>query len=243
MLAAWLPDGLIAAPLTLGFVSGGRSLTVEADGFAEWRGGYSANVIVAGQEIELSSSAGDLVSTTAAAETEMTPQGAASVTARTIQFPERGIGLNYRLGKLPGTAIMLMQAGITNRGKQPVQLVSVTPMRMEFAVNGSPSDWWITALNDSVQTTRPVVPLTQAVQPITAFEHGGFYRKDGKGFLFAPVGSPVAYVNASIKMIQEGRVAFSYTSDMSRVRIDPGETRWGQQVALLLEPPREALAR
>lgn len=243
LLAALLPGALTAAPLTAGFVSGGRSLTVETDGFAEWRGGYSASVVMAGQELELSSTTGDLVSTTAAAETEMTPQGAASVTTRTIQFPERGISLIYRLGKLPGTAILLMQAGITNHSGQPVQLVSVTPVRMEFVVKGPPADWWITALNDSVQTTRPIVPLAQAGQPVAVFENGGFYRKDGTGFLFGPVGSPVAYVNASVAMTQEGRVAFNYTSDMSRVRVDPGETRWGQQVALLLEPPREALAR
>jgi len=243
MLGALLPDGLTAAPMNAGFVSGGRALTVEADGFAEWRGGYSAKVVVAGRELELNSTAGDLVSTTAAAETEMTPQGAASVTARTIDFPEQEIRLIYRLGKLSGTSILLMQAGIYNRGKQPVQLVSVSPMRMEFAVKGPPAEWWITALNDSVQTVRPVMTLAQAVQPLAVFENGGFYRKDGIGFLFGPVGSPVSYVNASIAMIQEGRVTFSYTSDMSRVRVDPGETRWGQQVALLLEPPREAISR
>lgn len=243
LLAILLPEGMGGTLPSAGFVSGGRSLTVEADGFTEWRGGYSAKVVVAGQELEFSSTAGDLISTTAAAETEMTPQGAASVTARTIDFPEHEIRLVYRLGKLPGTAILLMQAGIHNRGKQPVQLVSVTPMRMEFTVKGQPSDWWITALNDSVQTVSPVASLARAEQAIPVFENGGFYRKDGTGFLFGPVGSPVSYVNASVAMIPGGRVTFSYNSDMSRVRVDPGETRWGQQTAILLETPRDALAR
>jgi signal transduction histidine kinase len=230
-------------PVVAAFVSGGRSLTLEAEGFGEWRSGYSAKVVAGGQEWELNSNAGDLVSSTAAAETEMTPQGAASVTTKTIHFPEHEISLVHRVGKIPGTSLVLMQSGIANRGKQPVQLVSVTPMRMEFAVKGQPSDWWITALNDSVETASPVTSLARAEQAIPVFENGGFYRKDGTGFLFGPVGSPVAYVNASVAMTQPGCVAFNYSADMSRVQVDPGETRWGQQMAILLEPPREALAR
>jgi alpha-galactosidase len=243
LLAAVTPIRMDAGPLAAAFVSGGRSLTLEAEGFSEWRSGYSAKVVVAGQERELDSSQGDLISSTAAAETEMTPQGAASITARTIHFPEHEISLVQRFGKIPGTSLVLMQTGIANRSKQPVQLVSVTPLRMEFAVKGNPSEWWITALNDSVEAGRPVVALGQANPPLTVFEHGGFYRRDGLGFLFGPVGSPVAYVNASIAMTQPGRVFFAYASDMCRVRVDPGETRWGQQVALLLESPGRALSR
>ena len=243
LLAAVIPIRTDAGQMAAAFVSGGRSLTLEAEGFGEWRSGWSAKVVVGGQEIELSSAAGELVSTNAAAETEMTPQGAASITVKTILFPEYEISLVQRLGKIAGTPLVLMQCGIANRSKQPVQLISVTPLRMEFAVTGKPSDWWITALNDSVQTVQPVVALEQASQPMTVFEHGGFYRRDGVGFLFGPVGSPVAYVNASITMTQAGRVAFSYSADMSRVSVDPGVTRWGQQLALLMEPPREALSR
>jgi hypothetical protein len=243
LLAAFVPIVADAGPVSAAFISGGRSLTVEAEGFDDWRSGYSAKVVAGGQEVELSSSAGDLISSTAAAETEMTPQGAATVTTRTIDFPEQEIRLLHRFGKIPGTPLLLMQAGVTNRGKQPVQLASLTPMRAEFAVTGKTSDWWITALNDSVQTVRPVVGLEQAGQPVGVFENGGFYRRDGVGFVFGPVGNPVAYLNASFAMPQAGRVAFTCSADMSRVRVDPGETRWGQQVVILLEPPREALAR
>ncbi|MBN8459355.1 MAG: hypothetical protein J0M04_16120 [Verrucomicrobia bacterium] len=224
-------------------VSDGRTLALEAEGIADWRCGYAAKVLAGGQEIELPSSAGELVSNTVTAEMETTPVGPISITESTIRFPEHGVHLVHRSGRVPGTPLVLMQSGITNRGQQPLRLISVTPLRMEFSVVGKPSEWWITALNDSVQTVQPVVGLEQIGQPLAVFENGGFYRRDGKGFLFGPVGRPVAYVNASISMIEPGRVAFSYTADMSRVRVDPGETRWGQQVALLLEPPRAALAR
>jgi alpha-galactosidase len=242
-LATVIPIRLDAGQLATAFVSGGRSLTLEAEGFGEWRSGYAARVVVDGQERDLTSSAGDLVPTTAAVETEVTPQGPASITSRTVRFPEHDIDLLFRLGRLPGTSLVMMQTGIANRSKQPVQLVSVTPVRMEFSVTGKPSDWWITALNDSVEVVQPVVSLEQAGQPMTVFENGGFYRRDGVGFMFGPVGTPVAYVNASIAMPQPGRVSFACASDMSRVRVDPGETRWGQQTALLLETPGVALSR
>ncbi len=243
ILVQLLPALGFADQFSAGFLPGEQPLALESEGFAGWRGTYSARVVVGGQECDLNASAGGLIFTTAAVETEMTPQGAASITTRTIYFSGQEISLVYRLGKIPGVPIVLMQCGISNRGKQPVQLVSITPMRTEFLVEGKPSDWWITALNDSVQTVQPVMALEQASQPVGVFEQGGFYRRDGVGFLFGPVGSPVAYVNASIAMTQPGRVAFSYSSDMSRVSVDPGETRWGQQVALMLEPPSMALSR
>ncbi len=243
LLVAVSPVRATAGPLSVEFAADGRHFLLRADDFDAWQGGYSAKVAVGGQECELTSAAGELIASTAAAESEMTPQGVASITVKTIHFPEQEISLVHRLGRIPGTSVVLMQAGIANRGRQPVQLVSVTPMQMEFSVTGKPSDWWITALNDSVETVQPVVALEKAGQPLTIFENGGFYRRDGVGFVFGPVGTPVAYVNATIAMTQPSRVAFSYSSDMSRVRVDPGETRWGQQVAIVLEKPRAALAR
>lgn len=220
-----------------------RQVVIEADGFAGWRGSYSVRVVVDGQEIELPSSEGKLLAATPTAETEMTPQGAASITARSIDFPQHGLRLLYRLGRIPGSSLLLAQSGIANRGKDPVQLVTTTPLRTEFAVAGAPADWWITALNDSLQTARPVVGLEEATQALGVVEHGAFYRRDGLGFVFGPVGRPIAYVNAAFMMRQPGRVGFDCSSDMSRVRVDPGETRWGQQVVVMLEPPRQAIAR
>ena len=241
--AAVAPSHGVAGRIAAAPVAGGRSLTLEAEGFGPWQCAYAAKVVVDGRECELNSADGELVPTTAAAEMETTPLGAVPITTRTIRFSEHGIGLMHRLGTIPGTPVLVMQAGIVNQGRQPVQLVAATPMRMEFAVEGKPGDWWITALNDSAQTVQPVVALEQASGAITVFENGGFYRRDGVGFLFGPVGTPVAYVSASIAKTEAGRVTFGYSADMSRVRVDPGETRWGQQVALLLEPPRPALAR
>jgi alpha-galactosidase len=66
------------------------------------------------------------------------------------------------------------------------------------------------------------------------------YCKEGKGFLFGPVGVPTAYMTAHLTHQGEGRVVFDYAASMSGVQVAPGETRWGQQALLLAEPPNTA---
>lgn len=231
------------APVTTELSGDGRSFALESDGFSRWIGGYSAKVVIGGQEYELSSAAGEVVRSTAIIETEMTPQGSASVTARTIRFPEHQVDLLFRLGRVAGVPGILMQAGISNVGKVPVQLVSVTPMATEFSVAGNPADWLITALDDSVQSGTPMTALGEIRETLNVREYGGFYRNDGTGFVFGPVGTPIAFVDARIARNGAGGTSFIYQADMSHVRVDPGEKRWGQQVVLLMEPPQKALAR
>ena len=73
-------------------------------------------------------------------------------------------------------------------------------------------------------------------------EYGSIYRKDGTGFLFGPVGEPLAYLENRVSSSKDG-AALKISSEMSGVRVDPGESRPGQQAVLLMEPPRQALAR
>ncbi len=105
------------------------------------------------------------------------------------------------------------------------------------------AEWLVTALDQSVNEVSPVVALSEISKPLNVREYGGLYRRDGAGFLFGPVGTPTAYVDARIAHGGGGQVSFAITADMSGVRVDPGATRWGQQVVLLLEPPQPALAR
>ena len=55
--------------------------------------------------------------------------------------------------------------------------------------------------------------------------------------------APVAYVSARVASMGAAKAGLTLTSDMSGVRVDPGQTRWGQRVALFMEPPAQALAR
>ena len=141
LLAAFFPSRASAGQPAVAFAAEGRSIALEAEGFDAWHCGYSARVVVGGQEHELSSIAGEVVSSKAIAESEATPQGPAAITSRTIRFPQHGVDLLFRLGRVAGTPAVLMQAGIANAGKEPVQLVSVTPLVAEFSVQGAASDW------------------------------------------------------------------------------------------------------
>lgn len=220
----------------------GSSSAIHTDGFAQWKAHFSARVVINDQEMELVSTCGELQKFAAAAETETSRMGTVLVTSRTVHDPQHQISLMHRIGRIPGSPLVLVQTGVLNLSRQPLRLVSVTPLDAEFAVEGALSDWRITALNDSVETVPSVVRLDQLAQPWGVCENGGFYRSDGTGFAFGPVGAPIAYVRATISSAEAGRIRFQYASDMSRVRVEPGELRWGQQVVLLMSPPREALA-
>lgn len=232
-----------AAEAAAAFAEDGRAFALEAAGFGDWQAGWSATVVVGGREHELSSAAGEPILGTKAFDTETTPQGSAAITTRAIRFASLGIDLLLRLGPLDDTPAVVLQAGITNRGKEPVRLVSVTSLAAEFTVAGRPAEWLVTAFDDSVLMARPTTPLNAIGNPVHVRECGGLYRRDGTGFVFGPVGAPIAFLHGHIAHSDNGRVSFACQADMSGVRVDPGETRWGQQMALLIEPPGEALAR
>ena len=229
-------------PVRVALAADQRSFTVEAPGLAEFRAGFAATIQRGGQTQTLSA-AGGAPAGAANSVSEETPYGTAEVTASTFHFGTEHIDLLFRLGRVPGVAGVLAQAGVRNTGREPVNLFSVTPLGAEFRVSGNSADWLVTRLDTSVDKLPPVTALGEIREPHDVFEYGGFYRYDGTGFLFGPVGAPVAYVNARIGSGGDGKVSFDFTAEMSGARVDPGETRWGQQVILLLEPPRPAMTR
>jgi len=220
----------------------GRKFTVTAPGFTACRGGFSATVRIAGKQKVLASTEGSAVGPPDSI-TEQTACGPADLTASAFRFEEEQVDLLFRFGRLPGAAGVLAQVGIRNSGGKPVHLVSATPVAMGFSVDGNPGEWLVTELDKTSLYAPPVVALGSTGTPLNVREYGGLYRPDGIGLFFGPVGTPIAYVKARIRRIGGGRVSLEFSADMSGVAVDPGETRWGQQVVLLMEPPRTALAR
>ena len=202
----------------------GRTFTVTAPGVIVFRAGWSATIERGGQQRVLSSVEGGREGTT-------------------IRFRDAGVELLSRFEQVDGAPGVMAQAGIRNAGAEAVKLVSVTPVALEGRVAGSSAEWLVTALDKSVEAAPPVVGLGDIRGPLNVHECGGLYRRDGAGLFFGPVGDPIAYVDARIAHGGDGNVTFRFSADMSGVRVDPGETRWGQQVVLLMEPPRVALAR
>ena len=218
----------------------GRTFTVRAPGLSGCQGGFSARIKVGDQEQELSSADGPPAASTKRV-TEATPYGEAKLTATTIHFEQEQVDLLLRLGRVPGLPAVLAQVGIHNTGQQPLDLLAVTPMALAVQVTGRPADWVITGFKSSLQA---VIGLDDVIKPLDVHEAGGLYNTEGTGFLFGPVGTPTSYVDARFTPDRgEGHVVFHMSADMSGACVEPGETRWGQQVALLMEKPNQAVAR
>ncbi|MEI6603868.1 MAG: ATP-binding protein [Verrucomicrobiota bacterium] len=216
-----------------------RSFSFTAAGVSGFRGGFSATIKVGVHKHVLTSTDGVVAGVTQRL-TEETPYGPAEVSATTLRFAEPQVELLFRLGHVAGVPGVLAQAGIRNAGSQPVNLLTVTPVAAALQVAGAEADWLVTGM-DPVNGCETM--LSDIHTPLQVWEYGSLYRRDGAGLLFGPVGTPSAYLNTRVTHTGERAVTLDITSQMSGVRVDAGETRWGQQVVLLLEPPQPALAR
>jgi signal transduction histidine kinase len=107
-------------------------------------------------------------------------------------------------------------------------------------VLGKPADWLVTSLDPQSGYAKPLADINTQQH---VWEYGTLYRRDGTGLLFGPVGTPIAYLDSRITHTEGNEVALDLTTQMTGVRVDSGETRWGQQVVMLLEKPQQALAR
>jgi signal transduction histidine kinase len=231
------PDAAATVSATL--AADGRSFSVTAPGWGSLQGGFGASIRVAGETCELASSAGTPVGSIQRL-TETTPYGEAEGGVATLRFEKAQVDLVLRLGRVPGMPGLLAQAGIRNGGQQPVELLSVTPLDLTIKTGGLLAEWLITGF---FSPKSAVTGLDELDQPLVVHEAGGFYNGAGKGFWFGPVGTPTAYVAARFTPAAGDTFGFSLTSEMSGARVDPGETRWGQQVVMLLAPPGQAVAR
>ncbi len=236
-MACAKPDA--AAAVSAMLAADGRSFSVAAPGWSGMQGGFGACIRVAGETRELTSAAGAAVGSVRNL-TEATPYGEAAVAETTLRFEKEQVDLLLRLGRVPGVPGVLAQAGIRNGGQQSLELVSLTALDLSIKADGPPAGWLITGFHNPVSE---VTALNELAQPLDVREAGGFYHGSGKGFWFGAVGAPTAYVNGGFAPMAGGRVAFHLTSEMSGARVDPGETRWGQQGVLWVEPPDQALAR
>ncbi|MEI6675427.1 MAG: hypothetical protein WCO57_09645, partial [Verrucomicrobiota bacterium] len=247
LVLVWLTTGrpTCAAPDAGGAAVGatlaadGRSFSVTAPGIRGFRSGFSASIKVGGHKYVLESTGGAAAGVPQPL-TEETPYGQAEVRETTLRFAEAQVDLLFRFGRVAGVPGVLAQAGIRNAGPQPVTLLSVTPVAAALQVTGAEADWLVTAM-DPVNGSEKSLGEIRA--PLQVWEYGSLYRRDGAGLLFGPVGTPCAYLNARVTHPGERAVTLDLTAQMTGVQVAAGETRWAQQVVLLLEPPQPALAR
>ena len=203
----------------------GRSFTITAAGFDEFHSTWSATVQRKGTPQRMLKSTEGVV----------TP-GPVTV----IRFPDETIELLFQLESRGDAPAVMARVGIRNTGESPVELLSAAPVMAEWKLPADLNGWFLTGFHPE---TPVLQVLREIYQPVKVYEYGGCYHTGGQGFLFGPVGEPVAFVQGRFARFGEDRMYFHFAADMSGVRVDPGETRWGQQVVLLMEPPRQALPR
>jgi len=222
--------------------SDGRGFTFAIPGQMTFQGEFGATVVTSQGTQQVSSIKGVLVSP-AETVSEKTPFGVSAQTVVALRFDKKPVELLLRLGYIPGVSGLLAQTGVRNTGSTPFSLQSLQPLSLSGQVVGSPKEWLVTALCVNSKQPAPVVSLDELQDPFEMDEQAGFYSQDGKGFLVGPVGEPTAYIRTVVSHEGAGKVVLTCFSDMSGVQVEPGETRWGQEVVLLAEPPRQALPR
>ena len=237
--AAWAA-ALAQTEVSAALAADGRTFNLTASGLSGFQGGFSASLRIDGQKQVLASDGG--VALGAPEQfSEATPYGRAQVSAMALHFDQEQVDMLFRFGRVPGVPGMLAQVGIRNTSPRPVGILSMRPVVVSGQLTGPAENWLVSNLHPvNNYATKRVVDIDYRLH---VWECGGLYRPDGTGLLFGPVGTPVAYVDTSIENLGAGKVKLELTAQMSGVRVDPGETRWGQQVLLLVEPPQQALAQ
>ena len=199
-----------------------RFVIISGTGLEQFRAGWAVTIIRGSQKLVLSSSEG----------------GVSHDAPGVIQFPEAGLELLFHLHPRLNEQAAFIQVGLRNTGTSSLKFLSATPVLSEFSVTGDGSDWLITGLHPH---TPALTALNEIQTSVSVYEYGTCYRSNGDGFLFGPVGTPTAYLNTRFSNLNKKKVTMSISADMSGVQVDPGETRWGQEVALVFQPPKTAL--
>ena len=222
----------------------GRSFLIKAPGLEMGEMRFGASIHLDGSYRYLHSCQGQPMGTEILAD-QPGPYGKTQATVSTVRFEDLGIDLLLKIERIEGTPCLLLNAGIRNRGDRSVSLIHLRMLDLaknntltngaSWAGQGSLQDWILTGQDSEGKLTRTFADL---VKELRIPEQFAVYRKDGKGVFFGPVGEPSAYVHAYVN-----RDTFCVESEMRPVVLQPGTLRWGQQVALLFEPPRRAMRR
>jgi signal transduction histidine kinase len=232
----------------------GRTYSIKAPGLGVVNAMAQVGVEIGGVGYSLRSTEGKAMGTEVLSN-QSTPYGMAEVVLSRTRFEREGIDLLVRLERIEGLPVALVNAGIRVFGKKGCDLMRVYPLWTVsrsvadggLQLEGGAGEWLLTGV--SVDDADPRQFPQVAAKPLRDIRKGGIieqcslYNRDGRGVLIGPVGEPVAFANMDFRAMEGDGWNLSLSSDMSRVRVDSGETRWGQQIGLFFEPPQAAWDR
>ncbi len=232
----------------------GRAYSIQAPGLRVVNAMAEAVVVIDGVERPLRSTEGKAIRNEVLSD-QFTPYGKAEVHVSTTRFEREGIDLLVRLERIEGLPVVLVNAGIRVFGRKGCDLLRVYPLRgMSGSVadgvlqlEGEAGEWVLTGVSVDY-TGQMAIPQVVArplrdVQRAGIIEECSLYNRDGRGVLMGPAGEPVAFANLELHAVEGSRWNLALSSSMNKVRVDSGETRWGQQIGLFFEPPQAAWDR
>lgn len=232
----------------------GRTYSIDAPGLRVVHAMAQAGVEIGGVGYSLRSTEGKAMGTEVHSN-QSTPYGKAEVVLSTTRFEREGIDLLVRLERIEGLPVVLVNAGIRVFGKKGCDLMRVYPLWTisrsaadgGLQLEGGAGEWLLTgvSVDDTGQKAIPqvVARSLRDVQQAGVIEECTLYHRDGRGVLIGPVGAPEAFANMELSAMEGTRWNLALSSEMSGVRVNSGETRWGQQIGLFFEPPQAALDR
>ena len=179
---------------------------------------------------------GQATQTTAARQTPMGP-----ATATTWAWEDsRGYGLTWTVSKLQGRPGFTLQMSFANRSPQSVRLreLWLCGPGSTLQTQGDGASWWL-ATPDSHDSSRggfqPSGDLARAVKR-KYLDTLTLYRQQGRqGIVMGAAGPPQADVRFHCE-ITSGGMNMGIASEMTDIRVDPGEARHTDEVVVLAEP-------
>ena len=160
-----------------------------------------------------------------------------------------------------GVRAVFCRAGITNTGSGDLYLANIGLSSVEgerVVCDGDAADWylgWRASLDEKTKCSyEKMAELYQSwgwevpPMPDDPRQIDGRYRGFGEflplfargrenGLFIAPVGTPVAFLSEECFVEhggeRHGQFSLSVWAEMSCVRVAPGQTRWGQQIAFV----------
>jgi hypothetical protein len=230
----------------------GRSFSIVAPGFTTFRAGFAAKVEIDGQ-FRIFDSRQGMVLEKVKQTSVPSPYGSMTLQTVVVRFEEEQIDLLFQLGIPENTPqVIMLQAGVRNQGRHAIRLAELIPLMMDAAttikddsahrlkVSGKQGSWLLSGLH---AMTPSLCHLDQLPSKTWIHEQGSLYHDDQAGFYFGPVGEPISYLSTLVEPLEHDHVRMVLVSPMDRVRVDAGQTRWGQQAGLFFEPPRQAMNR
>ena len=238
-------------------------LTLAAEGVSIRGGAPGATVLVGAKEKELRlKPVGSPVESTGR---RATPAGMGTTQTWQWTDPKSGLGLSWRVTRLDDLPGLTLQACLHNLTGEPVRLRNLVLCRTGkggLSVQ-DPAAWWMGCLNLSYRDGTLAQPLPSpneqrlryceiAKQPPPTDLPTDKYSTDGRwrvfgdfltlytdsgrrGLTMAAVGPAEAYVDFAC-FVEGGAASLEIISRMDDVLVDPGQSRWSEEVLILARP-------